>query len=173
LPALIAGVRRTDGVVAQQSSEDDAYLHGREGRADAAANSTTVGDPFRGVGASRHEAIGIEPVRIVEDRLVGVQQADAGDDRLPLRQRPRPDLQRRACHLTERGVDDRSRAQDLEDGGGQEFLGAGIDVGDETVKQLWMSLQSLDGPGKGGGSRVVAGRQHGDQLVGDLRASHR
>jgi hypothetical protein len=36
-----------------------------------------------------------------------------------------------------------------------------------------MSLQSLDGPGKGGGSRFVAGSQHGDQLVGDLRASHR
>ena len=55
----------------------------------------------------------------------------------------------------------------------EEFFGSGIDVGDETIKQLWMSLQPLDGPGKGGGSRFVAGRQHGDQLVGDLGASHR
>src|SRR5262245_26951905 len=36
-----------------------------------------------------------------------------------------------------------------------------------------MSLQPLDGPRKGGGSRLVAGRQHRDQLVGDLRARHR
>ena len=55
----------------------------------------------------------------------------------------------------------------------QEFFGSGIEVGDEAVKQLRVSLQSLDGPGQCGGSRFVAGRQHGDQLVGDLGAGHR
>jgi hypothetical protein len=64
-------------------------------------------------------------------------------------------------------------AQDLKDGGVQQFFGSGIEIGDETVKQLRMSLQPLDGPGKCGGRCFVVGREHGDQFVGDLVASHR
>ena len=48
LPALVAGARRADDVVTQQSSQNKPHLHGREGRADAAANPAAVGDPFGG-----------------------------------------------------------------------------------------------------------------------------
>ena len=66
---------------------------------------------------------------------------------------------------------DGSRAQDLENGGIQQFVGSVVDVGDETVEQLGMSLHPLHRPGQGGGGRLVAGRQEGDQLVGDLRTA--
>jgi hypothetical protein len=82
-------------------------------------------------------------------------------------------MQRRGLDLPECHVDDGAGALDLEDGRVQKLLGSVVEVGGETVKQLGVSLQPLNRPGEGGGGRLVAGRQHGDQLVGDLGACHR
>ena len=45
------------------------------------------------------------------------------------------------------------RVRYLEDGGVQEFLGSVVEVGDEAVEQLGVSLQPLHGPGQGGGGQ--------------------
>jgi hypothetical protein len=117
LSSFVGGGRRTDDIVAQQDSQHDACLHGDEGRADATANTTAVTDPFRGIGTSGEEAIGIEASGVVADGFVGVEQSNAGNDRVSLGHRPVSDLLCRGLCLTERRVDDRTGALNLEDGG--------------------------------------------------------
>jgi hypothetical protein len=117
LSSFVGGGRRTDDIVAQQDSQHDACLHGDEGRADATANTTAVTDPFRGIGTSGEETIGIEASGVVADGFVGVEQSNAGNDRVSLGHRPVSDLLCRGLCLTERRVDDRTGALNLEDGG--------------------------------------------------------
>src|SRR6516225_8191369 len=116
VPPLAAFTRRLQREVAEHRAQYHVHLHVGEGGADAPPHAAAERDPLVGVGPVAREAVRVKAERVREQGLVAVDQVDAHQHDLSLRERPSSQPQAWRAYLTDRPVDDRPHPLDLQDG---------------------------------------------------------
>src|SRR6516225_8150873 len=148
VPPLAAFTRRLQREVAEHRAQHHVHLHVGKGGADAPPDAAAERDPLISIGSGVHEAVRVEAARVREQGLVAVDQVDAHQHDLSLRERPPSQPQAWRAYLTDRGVDDRTHPLDLKDRGLAQLRPAGVGLVGESAQHGLMPPQPLDSPGQ-------------------------